>query len=435
MPATQVGTLLRDRREELGISLNRAASATNIRAKVLETIEDNDFAQYPPYGHAMGMLSSYARFLELDPRVVLQLFESNYSTFKASENESRTPGAVPRHKSRTGSTVGSQQSGPMTRGQSAHADPSSTGSLSSGMGSDTAEGDNRYVTGNVRVVGHRQTNRFSRVRRNAGNQNSTRSEMGSAPGSDSPSYRFHTSREQRAQESRSSRRGSRQSKRPAAKKQSALVPGYDDTELSFFTGAEPAEGSSKQKRRRSRRKPIEKSETHEAPKSLVERVTGRLSEIFAERRVRIIAIIIVVFVVAVSVIAATLISTAGSNDSDDIIPVEGGAADTTETKTDPKKATATVTTTNGNPISVKIAVAENSTSLINVIYDDDHAYNGTAVGPWKQEFLVTESLSASFGNPDAVAVTQNGNEVPIEKLEDGTGRLTIMIETSSTGDS
>ena len=46
------------RRIELGISLEQAARDTNIRARMLEALESGDYSQYPPRGHAIGMLSS-----------------------------------------------------------------------------------------------------------------------------------------------------------------------------------------------------------------------------------------------------------------------------------------------------------------------------------------------------------------------------------------
>ena len=58
---SRIGSTLMSRRIELGISLEQASRDTNIRARMLEVIESGDYEQYPPRGHALGMLSSYAR--------------------------------------------------------------------------------------------------------------------------------------------------------------------------------------------------------------------------------------------------------------------------------------------------------------------------------------------------------------------------------------
>lgn len=63
---SRIGSALMSRRIELGISLEQAARDTNIRARMLEALEAGDYSQYPPRGHAIGMLSSYARYLDLE---------------------------------------------------------------------------------------------------------------------------------------------------------------------------------------------------------------------------------------------------------------------------------------------------------------------------------------------------------------------------------
>lgn len=75
MASELVGTILRDRRESLGLSIEHMARITNIRPRLLETFESSDYDKYPPKGYASGMLSSYARALGLDPRPILSGFE------------------------------------------------------------------------------------------------------------------------------------------------------------------------------------------------------------------------------------------------------------------------------------------------------------------------------------------------------------------------
>ena len=187
-------------------------------------------------------------------------------------------------------------------------------------------------------------------------------------------------------------------------------------------------------RRRSRRQRDEEERelrsTLTRQQNFFQMLLGVITSIFSERRTRLIAIAAIFLVVAVVLVAVFLISTAGSG-SGGVIQVQGGARDDSVATQDAGSASATVTTTNGNPVSVSIVVEAGQTSLVNVVYDDDKAYSGTAVGPWNRSFQVTESMEATFGNPDAVKVTENGQEVQVERQEDGTGKLSLSIQTAN----
>ena len=126
-----------------------------------------------------------------------------------------------------------------------------------------------------------------------------------------------------------------------------------------------------------------------------------------------------------------LISTAGHGNSG-IIPVQGGVVNDTTTTDGENAAHKTITTANGNPVIIKIEVAKGETSLVEVTYDGANAYKGTAVGgQFSREFPVTESFSATFSNPSAVTVTENGNPIEIATNEDGkSGSLYISIQSA-----
>ena len=70
-----------------------------------------------------------------------------------------------------------------------------------------------------------------------------------------------------------------------------------------------------------------------------------------------------------------------------------------------------------------------------VTFDDANAYSGTVIGYYSREFPVTESFSATFGNPDAVTVSENGNVIEIAKNNDGTGILNIDIQAAASATS
>lgn len=455
MPQQHVGSILRSRREQLRIPLQKAALDTNIRERVLEAIENNDFKNYPPKGHARGMISSYARYLGLDPHPVLRQLEDDLARFESSSEMATSADRTRRGVGRYGERVnaddkplprganrpGGQQRG-MRRRRASEEAPNSK--LSESLQHElAAEQDDRYKSGTVKIVGTRQTGSFGKVgspRVSAASSARTRGDELSRPASQprpgQPARRGVPSREDgpSSTPTRTARPAKRShaSSRPAA----AASPSksgkieVDGEELSFFSTGDTGKKTARRKNH-DRRMANAKKAAEAEPKNIFDRALRALKAIFSERRTRAIAIALITIVVLIAIAAGVLISTAGSSNSG-VIEVQGGVQDTTTTTKDSNTATATVTTTNGNPINIKIEVGEGKTSLINVTYDDDNAYSGTAVGPWSREFLVTSSLSATFGTPDAVTVTENGKEVEVNKNDDGTGSLDLTIQTTSS---
>jgi cytoskeletal protein RodZ len=72
----KLGDTLRERRISLGVSLTQAEDGTRIRARLIEALEDGDYARLPNPGYVRGYISSYARFLNLDPIPLLALYKS-----------------------------------------------------------------------------------------------------------------------------------------------------------------------------------------------------------------------------------------------------------------------------------------------------------------------------------------------------------------------
>lgn len=72
----QLGDTLRGRRIDLGITLDQAEEHTKIRAKLLEALESGDYSRLPDPGYVQGYVSSYARYLELDPVPLLAMYRS-----------------------------------------------------------------------------------------------------------------------------------------------------------------------------------------------------------------------------------------------------------------------------------------------------------------------------------------------------------------------
>jgi len=72
--ARPLGDWLRQRREELGISLEQAEEETRIRLRSLEALENEDFDALPDPVVGRGFLRNYASFLGLDPQEATERF-------------------------------------------------------------------------------------------------------------------------------------------------------------------------------------------------------------------------------------------------------------------------------------------------------------------------------------------------------------------------
>lgn len=68
------GDMLLERRRQLGASIQQVSNVVKIRPQIIEYFETENFAAMPPRGYAQGMISSYARYLGLNPRDVVDAY-------------------------------------------------------------------------------------------------------------------------------------------------------------------------------------------------------------------------------------------------------------------------------------------------------------------------------------------------------------------------
>ena len=76
--------MLLNRRRQLGMSVQQVANVIKIRPQIIEYFETGDFTQMPPRGYAQGMISSYARYLGLNPREVIDAYFDDLYAFEQS---------------------------------------------------------------------------------------------------------------------------------------------------------------------------------------------------------------------------------------------------------------------------------------------------------------------------------------------------------------
>ena len=66
-----IGTRIKERREELGYSLEQVSERIRIRKVYLESIEKNNFSDLPGKAYVAGFIDVYCRFLGLDSKKIL----------------------------------------------------------------------------------------------------------------------------------------------------------------------------------------------------------------------------------------------------------------------------------------------------------------------------------------------------------------------------
>lgn len=94
------GALLARHREQLGIALNDAARALNLRPAVVEGLERDDYSEIPVVTYRRGYLRAYARYLDIDERLILDAYRARFG--EADVERKVTPVAVTKPPSRLG---------------------------------------------------------------------------------------------------------------------------------------------------------------------------------------------------------------------------------------------------------------------------------------------------------------------------------------------
>ncbi len=68
------GEMLLERRRQMGASIQQVANVIKIRPQIIEYFETENFAAMPPRGYSQGIIASYARYLGLNPREVIDAY-------------------------------------------------------------------------------------------------------------------------------------------------------------------------------------------------------------------------------------------------------------------------------------------------------------------------------------------------------------------------
>ena len=94
------GKFLKRERETRSISLEQISNSTKIKEHHLKAIEEDRYEVLPPALYVKGFLTGYARCLALDPKQILQQYETYLKSLIPPEPVQLQPSAPPKKRVR-----------------------------------------------------------------------------------------------------------------------------------------------------------------------------------------------------------------------------------------------------------------------------------------------------------------------------------------------
>lgn len=471
--SARFGELLLNRRRELGLSIQQVANTIKIRPQIIEYFELGNFASMPPRGYAQGMISSYARFLGLNPTEIVNIyFDDLYAYERGGErrggNFQGPAGPVSSRSSndsgrflmvggRPQSTRYGQralQAGYVTENGStteirAQRDrvrrtlPPAEGSVP--MASGTARnpragyGDGsrangsrgrsrstRLASGARSAGGRRPAESGGRVRGDGERANRTarptapdargaRSTRGNRPTS-RDAYRSQGSRRGSAPQGRDGRRGAQ----PRGGSSRSVLSTFDPK---FLIGAAVialavlallfmlvSRACSSSSTTTTLAQETAKSESAAKKSSSKKNSNSKKKTSSSESDV-----------------------SDASSDSDS---ADTAADDSSDTDSDASADSSdSGSAESASSITVKVKIASKKTAFLEVRVDGKLVFGKQATGPFNQEYTANESIDITTSKPSYVTITKNGKKVRYDSSTAGVARVSLTVPKTSTGTS
>ncbi len=443
MPA-RFGDMLLDRRRQMGLSIQQVANTIKIRPQIIEFFEQGNFASMPPRGYAQGMISSYARFLGLNPRDVVNAYFDDLMAYEreTSQRGGRFQEAAGYVNARSSTDNGRFLMVEGGRSNRYGQRPPQAGYVTeNGSGADIREQRDRFRNtlppadsalpasrGNVRNprAGYGDGGYASR---------SHRAQTGSRSGGrgGEPRMASYESRGDgyrmgvvRGETSARGRGGA--SSRTDSTRGRASYPNRSGraSQGSRTPGNTPRSGRSS------------RSMQPQSPVNDPRFIYGALAVIVC----LLITVIVLLFrgctpekqqetkptVTKTVVDKGSAESSSKKSSKDDSSSDDEDDSDDTAVKSSSKSKKTKAT-------KVKVKVAKGKTAWIEVKVDGKSVYGAQATGPFEQEYTPESSIEITTSKPSDVTVTKNGEKVRYDTKTSGVARVTITVPKSKSSDS
>ena len=451
--AARFGDMLLEQRRRMGLSIQQVANTIKIRPQIIEFFENGNFASMPPRGYAQGMISSYARFLGLNPREVVNAYFDDLMAYEreTSQQGGRFQDAAGYVNSRSSVDNGRflmvqggrstrygqrpQQAGYVTetgsseeirsqrdRFRSTPAPEERALPAARGVARDprAGYGDGGYSdrgyrgASSVRPRGCYADADTTQVTPRLRSQSQTFSQRSSAPRSGQRNYQGRGELTPRSGQRNMQRQGSYRGR-------------SDNTRGRMPQGA--GRGGSNRGRGGGR-----------APQN------NGLDPRIVYAGIGAVALLLIVLIVVLlrgcgssapestpETPAATKTTTKKSSKKTE--SVDEDTDESADESTDSDAAKTTAKKEENEVTKVKISVAKGKTAWIEVKVDGKSVYGAQATGPFEQEYTPESSIEITTSKPSDVTVTKNGEKVRYDTKTSGVARVTITVPKKETTDS
>lgn len=432
--AARFGDMLLEQRRRMGLSIQQVANTIKIRPQIIEFFETGNFASMPPRGYAQGMISSYARFLGLNPREVVNAY---FDDLMAYERET------------------SQQGG---RFQDAAGYVNSRSSVDNGRflmvqgGRSTRYGQRPQQAGYITETGSGEEIRSQRDRFRSAPMPEDRALPAARGVARDPRAGYgdggYSDRGYRGVSTGRSRGGYADADTtqvtPRLRSQSQPCGQRPSAPRS---GQRGYRGRSDSNRGRMPQGGCRSSSSRGRGGSRTPQNNGLDPRIVYAGIGAVTLLLIVLIVVLLRGCAsstpettpetptATKTTTKKSSKKTETVDEDEDTDEATDESTDSDATKTTAKKEENEVTKVKVSVAKGKTAWIEVKVDGKSVYGAQATGPFEQEYTPESSIEITTSKPSDVTVTKNGEKVRYDTKTSGVARVTITVPKKETTDS
>jgi len=442
---------LSNKRRELGLTIEQASSVLKLKESVLIAFEEGDFENMPKSGYAQGMLASYARYLGLSPREIVDMYsEELYEYIHGSSSHDlrrRT------RDTRSGRIIegydvpNESESRPKAYVQLQSYLPTAGGPMGDYGAFATTSGVHARTTGAAVPMSTSMPGANSPY----GSDYAASRADETVYGADRPRTAAGRRRDGDGQ-----RRNGRALRRDDITTRSVLRDQYRD-DRAFDSEAVPYEAASSQAGRRSahtiasierpnidrtRMRPHDPYGRRDGQPS-ADGVVGSIVSWFSDARHALFTIVVALGLI-LTVIAIFSIKSCVSNTGTEVEAgrtvgvtpaqtddgadaADGTAADAGDGASEQTPAAPVVADKPEEPtvVTARVTVADGQVSWLEITADGESVIADTVNGPWEQTFDVKNQLVVRAGDTSAVSVFVNGEQRQFEMKTSGVGTITV----------
>lgn len=432
--AARFGDMLLEQRRRMGLSIQQVANTIKIRPQIIEFFETGNFASMPPRGYAQGMISSYARFLGLNPREVVNAY---FDDLMAYERET------------------SQQGG---RFQDAAGYVNSRSSVDNGRflmvqgGRSTRYGQRPQQAGYITETGSGEEIRSQRDRFRSTPMPEDRALPAARGVARDPRVGYgdggYSDRGYRGVSSGRSRGGyaDADTTQVTPRLRSQSQP-YGQRSSAPRSGQGGYRGRSDSNRGRMPQGGGRSSSSRGRCGSRTPQNNG-LDPRIVYAGIGAVALLLIVLIVVLlrgcassapettpETPTATKTTTKKSSKKTETVDEDEDTDEATDESTDSDATKTTAKKEENEVTKVKVSVAKGKTAWIEVKVDGKSVYGAQATGPFEQEYTPESSIEITTSKPSDVTVTKNGEKVRYDTKTSGVARVTITVPKKETTDS